>query len=562
MEIRPISPHYAASPQLQPADIARAAEAGYRTVVCNRPDHEGEGQPTAAAMAEAARAAGLDFRFLPIVPGSITRDAMAAFNDILATAKGPILGYCRTGNRSAALWALSKAPLLSADAICAATRAAGFDLTAMRPRFEAAFAGDADRAAVIRHDVVVVGGGAGGLAVIGSLLKRKPSLDVALIEPREEHDYQPGWTLVGAGVFKAASTRRKLMDVIPDEVNLIRGAVAGFRPDEDQLVLEDGQRVAYKALIVAPGLKLDWGAVPGLAETLGRNGVTSNYGHATAPYTWELVKGLRSGKAIFTQPPLPIKCAGAPQKAMYLSADHWLRAGRLKDIDIEFCNAADVLFGVPDYVPGLMEYVGKYGIDLSFNCNLVAVDGPARSATFDVTRDGATERVEKRFDMLHVCPPQTGPDFVRASPLANAAGWVDVRPDTLQHVKYPNIWGLGDATSTPNAKTAAAVRKQAPVVAVNVLNQLRGREPAATYDGYGSCPLTVEKGRIILAEFGYGGRLMPSFPAWLIDGRKPTRAAWLLKERLLPPIYWQGMFKGREWLAQPNVTFRPVGAAD
>ncbi|HBG98654.1 MAG TPA: TIGR01244 family phosphatase [Rhodobacteraceae bacterium] len=560
MEIRPISPHYAASPQLQPADIARAAEAGYKTVVCNRPDDEGEGQPKAAAMAAAARAAGVDFRFLPIKPGSISRDAMAAFNDILATAKGPILGYCRTGNRSATLWALSKAPLLSPDAICAATRAAGFDLAAMRPRLEAAFAGDADRAAVIRHDVVVVGGGAGGLAVIGSLLKRKPGLDVALIEPREEHFYQPGWTLVGAGVFKPAATRRRLMDVVPDEVQLIRGAVAAFRPEDDEVVLEDGQRVAYTALIVAPGLKLDWGAVPGLAETLGKNGVTSNYSYRGAPYTWELVKGLKSGKAIFTQPPMPIKCAGAPQKAMYLSADHWRRSGRLKSIDIEFCNAGGVLFGVPDYVPGLMKYVEKYGIDLSFGENLVAIDGPARKATFEVTKDGRTERVVKDFDMIHVCPPQTGPDFIKASPLADAAGWIEVNPDTLQHARFPKIWGMGDGTSTPNAKTAAAVRKQAPVVAINVLNQLKGRAAVAAYDGYGSCPLTVEKGRIILAEFGYGGKLMPSFPEWMIDGKQPTRAAWLLKERLLPPMYWQGMFKGREWLAQPNVTFKPVGA--
>ena len=548
MEIRPISPHYAASPQLQPADIARAAEAGYKTIVCNRPDHEGEGQPKAAEMAEAARAAGVDFRFLPIKPGSISRDDMAAFNDILGTAKGPILGYCRTGNRSAVLWALSKAPLLSPDAIVAATRAAGFDLTPMRPRFEAAFAGDADRAAVIHHDVVVIGGGAGGLAVIGSLLKRSPSLDIALIEPREEHFYQPGWTLVGAGVFKAASTRRKLMDVIPDEVELIRGAVAGFRPDENQVVLEDGQRVAYKALIVAPGLKLDWGAVPGLAETLGQNGVTSNYSYRTAPYTWELVKGLKSGKAIFTQPPMPIKCAGAPQKVMYLACDHWRRWGVLKDIEVEFRNAGPALFGVADYVPALMSYVEKYGINLELGNNLVAVDGPAQVAVFK-TAEG---EVSTSFDMLHVVPPQVAPQFLADSPLAAESGFTDVDLHTLQHVRYPNVFGLGDAGGMPNAKTAAAARKQAPVVAVNALRQLDGKGPTAGYDGYGSCPLTVERGKIVLAEFGYGGKLAPSFPTWLIDGTKPTRLSWMLKADLLPWLYWNGMLKGREWLAGPG----------
>jgi len=408
----------------------------------------------------------------------------------------------------------------------------------------------------------VVGGGAGGLAAIGSLLKRRPNLDIALIEPKEDHFYQPGWTLVGSGVFNPAQTRRRLMDVLPEGVHLIRQAAAGFHPDENIVVLENGEKVSYDALVVAPGLKLDWSAVNGLCETLGRNGVTSNYSYKSAPYTWELVSTLKSGKAIFTQPPMPIKCAGAPQKAMYLSADHWLRTGVLKDIDIEFANAGGVLFGVPDYVPALMEYVEKYDATLSFHHNLVAVDGPAKTATFQVTGEGETRTVEKPFDMLHVTPPQTGLDFIKASPLADDAGWIDVDQATLRHKRFENVWGLGDGASTPNAKTAAAVRKQAPVVAVNVLAQLDGKAPTAQYDGYGSCPLTVERGKIVLAEFGYGGKLLPSFPSWLIDGKKPTRAAWFLKERLLPPMYWQGMFHGREWLARPDLSFEPIKAAE
>jgi sulfide:quinone oxidoreductase len=208
---------------------------------------------------------------------------------------------------------------------------------------------------------------------------------------------------------------------------------------------------------------------------------------------------------------------------------------------------------VPDYVPALMEYVKKYDATLSFNHNLVAVDGPARKAWFDVTTPEGVTRVEKSFDMLHVCPPQTGLDFIKASPLANAAGWVDVSPETLQHARYGDVFGLGDGCSTPNAKTAAAVRQQAPVVAENVVSVLEGRAPRAVYDGYGSCPLTVERGRIVLAEFGYGGKLLPSFPSWLIDGKKPSRAAWFLKEKMLPPLYWYGMFRGREWMASPKI---------
>ena len=185
------------------------------------------------------------------------------------------------------------------------------------------------------------------------------------------------------------------------------------------MILEGCRVVNYKRLIVAPGIKLNWDAIEGLPQTLGRNGVTSNYRYDLAPYTWELVQKFESGKAIFTQPPMPIKCAGAPQKAMYLSCDHWLRTGRLGSIEVEFCNAGAVLFGVPDYVPALMDYVKRYGIALSFGHNLKAIDGPAKTAWFTHTdAEGRTQTIEKRFDMIHVVPPQSAPDFIRVSPLA------------------------------------------------------------------------------------------------------------------------------------------------
>jgi sulfide:quinone oxidoreductase len=341
---------------------------------------------------------------------------------------------------------------------------------------------------------------------------------------------------------------------MPKGVKWKHAAVAGFKPENNSVILEDGERIEYRVLVAAPGLKLDWDAVEGLGDTLGKNGVTSNYLFDMAPYTWDLVQELSEGRAVFTQPPMPIKCAGAPQKAMYLSCDHWLTQGKLKDITIDFRNAGGVLFGVADYVPALSKYVDKYGINLCLNENLVAVDGPARKAWFDRTDgEGNTSRIEVEFDMLHVCPLQTAPDFIRQSPLANDAGWVDVSAETLQHSKFGNIFGVGDVCSAPNAKTAAAVRKQAPVVAENAIKVLSGNAPHAVYDGYGSCPLTVERGKIVLAEFGYGGKHLPSFPQWFINSFEPSRLAWFLKEKMLPEIYWNLLLKGREWLVDTEL---------
>jgi sulfide:quinone oxidoreductase len=342
-------------------------------------------------------------------------------------------------------------------------------------------------------------------------------------------------------------------------VRWIKAAVAALEPDKNVVILDGCRVIKYRKLVVTPGLKLNWAGIDGLTDTLGRNGVTSNYRYDLAPYTWELVKGLEKGKAVFTQPPMPIKCAGAPQKALYLSADHWFRNGRLKNIDINFFNAGAVLFGVKEYVPALMHYIEKYKAQLHFQHRLTRVDGPAKTAWFTKTNaDGSTQTVETGFDMIHVVPPQVAPDFVRVSPLADAAGWVDVDQATLRHKTLPNIYSLGDVCNAPNAKTAAAARKQAPVVAHNLLKDMGViKDTDVAYDGYGSCPLTVERGKIVLAEFGYGGKLLPSFPSWLIDGTKPNHLAWLLKEQMLPPIYWKAMLRGREWMAKPQ----PVSAA-
>ena len=247
---------------------------------------------------------------------------------------------------------------------------------------------------------------------------------------------------------------------------------------------------------------------------------------------------------------------------MYLSCDNWLRRNVLSNINVQFHTAGNVLFGVPAYVPALMKYIERYGIDLNLESKLVSVDGDARVATFECKNSaGEIERIQREFDMLHAVPPQTAPDFIAKSPLASETGFISVDQDTLQHTRYPNIFALGDATTTPNAKTAAAARKQAPAVAINLISVLEGGEPIVAYDGYGSCPLTVERGKIVLAEFGYGGKLLPSFPKWLLDGTQPTRAAWYLKDRLLPPIYWHFMLKGREYLAKPHVYNKKTGEA-
>ncbi|MFM0631946.1 bifunctional protein tyrosine phosphatase family protein/NAD(P)/FAD-dependent oxidoreductase [Paraburkholderia xenovorans] len=553
MDFKKLTAELAVSQQVAASDLHAIKAAGFRAVVCNRPDGEGSDQPSFSEIEAAARELGIEAHYLPVESGKVGDGDAAQFGELMQALPKPVLAYCRTGTRAATLWALSEAPRGTLPDIVAAARAAGYDLSALARRI--ANGGKVPvEVAVASHDIVIVGAGAAGVAAASSLLARDRNLDIAIIDPAGVHYYQPGWTMVGAGVFDPEMTARDMAAVLPRQVHWIKAAVAAFEPEKNAVVLEGCRVVSYRQLIVCPGLKLDWHAIDGLSETLGRNGVTSNYRYDLAPYTWQLVRELKGGRALFTQPPMPIKCAGAPQKAMYLSSDHWRRTGRLEQIDVQFFNAGAVLFGVADYVPALMEYVKRYDIALNFGFNLSAIDGPGKRAIFRRTlENGSVESVTHEFEMIHVVPPQKAPDFIRVSPLADKAGWIDVNPATLRHKTYSNVFALGDAANTPNAKTAAAARKQAPVVAHNVLAALGKVRGEAAYDGYGSCPLTVERGKIVLAEFLYGGKVAPTLPTWLIDGKRPSRLAWLLKERILPPLYWQGMLKGREWMAQPEL---------
>lgn len=397
-------------------------------------------------------------------------------------------------------------------------------------------------ATTAHHRVVIVGGGTAGISVAARLVGKID--DVAVIEPSDKHYYQPLWTLVGGGCAKASTSERSESSVMPDEATWIKDAVTGFDPDNGTVETAGGTTIGYDALVVCPGIQLDWDRVPGVTDTLGRGGVSSNYRFDLAPRTWEFIRNLRSGTAVFTMPSGPIKCGGAPQKIAYLASDHWRKEGVLDDIDVHLVLPTPTMFGVPQYSDALDRVVADYGIQVHFEAELAEVDPDGRTATFtSMTDAGASFSLP--YDVMHVVPHQSAPDWIKASPLATDAptGYVDVDKHTHQHVRYPNVFSLGDAGSTPNSKTGAAVRKQAPVVVDNVVRQLTGGQPTARYDGYSSCPITTSSSRMLLAEFDYSMQPKPTFP--VIDTFRPRRDMWFLKKYGLPFLYWNLMLKGR-----------------
>ena len=390
--------------------------------------------------------------------------------------------------------------------------------------------------------LLIVGGGAAGVSVANNMRRQNASISIGLIEPSEKHYYQPGFTIIGGGAYTLKQATKNEKDLIPSSVTWIKDYADTFQPDANTVTLRSGETVGYDYLVVCPGLQLDWDKIKGLKETLGQNNVCSNYSVEHVEYTWTTIQAMESGNALFTQPPMPIKCAGAPQKIMYLAADRFRKKGILDKFNVEFYTATPGMFGVPFFAKALLKVVADYGIKTHFTSNLIAVDGKKKTATFEVTEGDKKSEITKPFDMIHITPPQSAPDFIKKSPLANAAGWVDVNSKTMQHAKFGNIFGLGDATSTPNAKTAAAVRKQVPVVVDNILALMNSKPTVEGYDGYGSCPLTTSLNTVMLAEFAYDGKVTPSFP--LIDPRANRSLWWWGKTTGFPMLYWHIMLKG------------------
>jgi sulfide:quinone oxidoreductase len=394
------------------------------------------------------------------------------------------------------------------------------------------------------HQIVVVGGGSAGLTVASQLKVKSPSVDIAIIDPATKHYYQPLWTLVGAGVFPKEETERNQADYIPAGSTWIKEYVASFNPDNNELVLQNGDKISYDVLVVAAGIQLNWDKIPGLKESLGKpgTGVCSNYSYDTVESTWANIKATKSGTALFTHPSTPIKCGGAPIKITFLASDYWRKQGVLNNINVKFVKGGPGIFAVKKYADSLTRVADNYGIERVWNTDLVELRPDKKEAVFQHLETG--EQTVEKYDMIHVTPPMSVPDFIKNSPLAADTGWVDVDKGTTQHVRYPNVFSLGDCSNLPTSKTGAAIRKQAPVTVANVLAFLNHQKSAKTYDGYTSCPLVTGYGSLILAEFDYDKEPMESFP---FDQSQPRYSMYALKAYGLPRMYWHGMLKGREF---------------
>ncbi|NP_001080871.2 sulfide quinone reductase-like [Xenopus laevis] len=390
------------------------------------------------------------------------------------------------------------------------------------------------------YDVVVVGGGAGGITMSARMKRKVGAGKVAVIEPSETHYYQPMWTLVGGGAKKLASSARPTSSVIPSGVKWIKSEVKGFDPEKNCIRIDDDKEISYKYLIIALGLKLQYEKIKGLPEGFNYPKIGSNYSVKTVEKTWKALQDFKKGNAIFTFPNTPVKCAGAPQKIMYLSEEYLRNTGKRANANFIFNTSLGAIFTVKKYADALLEIIKERNIQVNYKHSLIEVRPDLQEAVFE-NLDNPGETKVFQYEMLHVTPPMGPPDVLVNSPVSDAAGWVDVSKDTLQHKKYPNIFGIGDCTNLPTSKTAAAIAAQSAVLDKTISLVMNNQSSSAKYDGYTSCPLVTGYRKVILAEFDYSLQPLETFP---IDQGKERRTMYHMKADMMPFLYWQLLLRG------------------
>ena len=401
------------------------------------------------------------------------------------------------------------------------------------------------------HKVVVIGNGSAGVAVSHQLLRkgRFKKDDIAVVDPSTWHHYQPGWTLVGGGLSNKLQFKRPMGELVASGTTFYNDHVVVIHPQDNYLSLGGGDKLQYDHLVIAPGIKVDYNSVKGLREAM-RNPdsvVASIYSYDHCDKVFQNIQRLKKGSAFFTQPSGVVKCAGAPQKIMWLAMDHWRRAGLYSNdpkkgtIKMTFATGLPTMFGVPKYSVRLNEMREERGVTGPFEHNLIEING--NIATFE--RPNGKQPVQRHFDFLHVAPRNVPHAFVKESGLGNDAGFVDVDQHSLRHKKFKNVWSLGDAASLPTSKTVAAITSQAPILTQNLLRTMDGKEPESTYDGYTSCPLLTGDKKVLLAEFKYCGMPKETFNTWFgVDQAVPRRVFYHLKKDLFPWVYDRYHVKG------------------
>ncbi|MBA4262597.1 MAG: pyridine nucleotide-disulfide oxidoreductase [Comamonadaceae bacterium] len=397
--------------------------------------------------------------------------------------------------------------------------------------------------------IVIVGGGAAGLACASQLAARLQGASITVVDARQEHYYQPGFTLVASGIKPQNYVVSSTGSYIPKGVTWVTEAVAEIDPEGNKVVTASGKTLPYDFLIVATGLELHYAGIEGMdTGRIGQNGMGSIY-HSpqAASATWQALSTFadKGGVGVFGRPAGEMKCAGAPLKYTFITDDHLRRRKNRGKAELLYMAHSKVLFGVPIVAEKVRMLFLDRGVKVNHEHVLQAIDLGKRIATYKTP----TGTAEQAYDFINVVPPMRAPEVVRNSPLPwtegpfAVDGWMEVDRDTLRHKRYPKVFGLGDIAGVPKGKTAASVKWQVPVALDHLIGDISGQPSKEIFNGYTSCPLITRLGQAMLIEFDYKDNLIMSFPG-VIAPLEELWISWVMKTMALKPTYI-AMLRGR-----------------
>jgi len=390
--------------------------------------------------------------------------------------------------------------------------------------------------------ILILGAGTAGTMMANKLARALPDWRVTVVDRDDLHLYQPGLLFLPFGSYREDELirpRRKLLDA---RVDVRLGEIDRVAPDEKRVYLADGERLDYEILVVATGSRVLPEATSGLTGFGWKQSAFDFYTLEGALALRNRLDTFAGGRLVLNVVEMPIKCPVAPLEFLFLADDFFTRRGMRDKVEIAYATPLDGAFTKPRASALLGQMLAQRRIEVIPEFLASEVDGERRTLK-------AYDGREVGYDLLVTVPLHGGAETITRSQMGDGGGWLPTNKRTLQSVKWPNVFALGDATDLPSSKAGAVAHFQSEVLFDNLMRYVSGRPLEGAFDGHANCFIETGGGKAMLIDFNYETEPLPGrFP---LPGIGPFT---LLEESATNHwgklafkwVYWNVLLAGKE----------------